>query len=107
MEPLKYLYVYILKCADGSYYTGITNNPEKRLEEHNTGINKECYTYTKRPVEMVYHERFTDYNLAIAWEKKIKTWSRKKKEALIHAEWDTLKNAAACKNKTSHKNYNK
>ena len=81
MPLLKYLYVYILKCTDKTYYTGITNNPEKRIVEHNSGINKTSYTYLRRPVEMIYRERFTDYNLAIRWEKRIKNWNRKKKEA--------------------------
>ena len=78
--PTKFLYVYILKCSDGIYYTGLTNNPEKRLLEHNTGINPESYTYSRRPVEMVYCERFTDYDLAVKWEKRIKDWSRKKRK---------------------------
>lgn len=103
MGILKYLYVYILKCSDNTYYTGITNNPEKRIAEHNVGINKTSYTYTRRPVEMVYCERFTDYNLAIKWEKRIKDWNRKKKDALINENWSQLKIEAECKNETSHK----
>ncbi len=42
---MKRYYVYILKCSDNSYYTGFTNNIERRLNEHNSGINKECYTF--------------------------------------------------------------
>ncbi|PBQ33548.1 hypothetical protein CNR22_17790 [Sphingobacteriaceae bacterium] len=99
----KFLYVYILKCSDHSYYTGVTNNPERRLIEHNTGFNKDSYTYSRRPVEMLYLERFTDYNLAISWEKRIKDWSRKKKEALINGYWDELRKAAECQNASSHK----
>ena len=53
---------------------------------------------------MIYCEKFTDFNLAIIWEKKIKDWSRKKKEALIKENWDQLKIEVACKNYTSHKN---
>ena len=104
MATTRYLYVYILKCSDGNYYTGVTNNPERRLEEHNTGVNKEAYTYSRRPVEMVYCERYTDFLLAISWEKRIKDWSRKKKEALINGDFNKLKEAAECKNETSHKN---
>ena len=100
---VKYLYVYILICSDGSYYTGVTNNPERRLLEHNSGSGKESYTYSLRPVKMIYVERFTDYNLAIAWEKKIKRWTRKKKGALINGSWEKLKEGAECKNQTSHK----
>ncbi|MGZ3899807.1 MAG: GIY-YIG nuclease family protein [Bacteroidia bacterium] len=102
-KPLKYLYVYILKCSDNTYYTGVTNNPGKRFLEHSTGINQECYTYTRRPLEMVYCERFSDYILAINWEKRIKGWSTKKKEALINSDWDLLKRAAECKNETNYK----
>ncbi len=104
MNPQKYLYVYILKCSDNSLYTGITNNPEKRLKQHNDGINEDAYTYLRRPVEMVYCERFTNFKLAIEWESKIKKWSRSKKEALIEENWEKLKHLSECKNVTSHKN---
>jgi putative endonuclease len=102
---LKYLYVYILKCSDKTYYTGVTNDPERRIEEHNHGINKTCYTFSRRPVEMIYSERFADFNLAIKWEKRIKDWSRKKKEALINNNWDQLKIESICKNESSHENF--
>lgn len=101
---LKYLYVYILRCRDDTYYTGVTNNAAKRLNEHNTGIDKTAYTFSRRPVEMLYCEAFSDYKLAIRWEKRIKDWSRKKKEALIAGHWDQLKEYSECKNETSHKN---
>ena len=101
----KYLFVYILKCSDGIYYTGLTNNPEKRLIEHNTGINPESYTFSRGPVEMIYCERFSDFNLAVSWEKRIKNWSRKKKEALINNNFEKLKEYAECKNETSHKHF--
>jgi len=87
---IKYLYVYILKCSDGTYYTGVTNNVEKRVIEHNTGNDSESFTYSRRPVELVYCELFSDYNLAIQWEKRIKKWSVKKKEALINGNFDLL-----------------
>ena len=103
---VKYLYVYIVKCNDGSYYTGVTNNVEKRLLEHNEGIHKESYTYSRRPVDVVFYELFTDYNLAIQWEKRIKKWSAKKKEALINSDWKKLIEEAKCKNETSHEIYN-
>lgn len=51
MSPLKHLYVYILNCSDKTYYTGVTNNPEKRLEEHNSGINKKSYTFFKATIK--------------------------------------------------------
>ena len=101
---VKYLYVYILKCSDGTYYTGITNNLARRITEHTLGINKDAYTYSRRPVEMIYSERYTDYLLAISWEKRIKKWSKKKKEALISKNWEKLKKAAECKNGTHYNN---
>ncbi len=104
MSESRYLFVYILKCSDNTYYTGITNNPERRILEHNSGENKNSYTAQRLPVEMIYCEKFTDFNLAIVWEKKIKDWSRKKKEALIIENWDQLKILAACKNYSSHNN---
>lgn len=104
MKKLKHLYVYILECSDTSYYTGITNNPERRVEQHNEGVNKNSYTYRRRPVKIIYCERFSDFKLAIKWEKRIKDWSRKKKEALVNENWDLLRIEAACKNSTSHKN---
>jgi putative endonuclease len=104
MKTVKYLYVYILKCSDNTYYTGITNNPERRLIQHNKGLKKDAYTSSRLPVELVYSELFTNFNLAIEWEKRIKNWSRTKKEALIHNNWNKLKEGAECKNETTHKN---
>ena len=82
--------VYILKCSDGSYYTGVTNNIERRLLEHNEGENKKAYTFSRRPVKIVFEEHFHDINQAIDFEKQIKGWRRAKKEALINREWGEL-----------------
>ncbi len=84
-------YVYIVQCKDGLYYTGITNNIERRIWEHNTGYNKDCFTFKRKPVELKYYQHFYDVNNAIAWEKQVKGWSRKKKEALFKDDWDTIK----------------
>lgn len=59
-DLIKNYYVYIVKCSDGSYYTGITNNIERRLAEHNKGINKDCYTFNRNPVELMFCEYFID-----------------------------------------------
>ena len=72
MKTVKFLYVYILHCSDNSFYTGITNNPERRFKQHLLGINKESYTYSRRPIELVYCELFTDFSLALEWEARIK-----------------------------------
>ena len=102
---MKEYYVYILKCKDTSYYTGVTNDIDRRLWEHQEGINKECYTYRRRPVELMYVGIFNDVNEAIAFEKQIKGWSRKKKEALVRENWDEMKKLSTCKNESHYKNY--
>jgi putative endonuclease len=79
----KIYYVYILKCSDESYYTGVTNNLERRLNEHQYGVNEGSYTYFRRPVELKFFEEFKYINQAIEIEKKIKKWSKGKKKALI------------------------
>ncbi len=98
----KFLYVYILKCSDQSYYVGVTNDVELRLAQHNSGRSETSYTNSRLPVELVYVEQHEDYNLAIAREKQIKGWTRAKKKALIEENWDKLRGLASCKNETSH-----
>ncbi|MFP4025047.1 MAG: GIY-YIG nuclease family protein [Thiohalospira sp.] len=98
---MKNYYVYIIKCADKSYYTGITNDINRRLNEHNHGLNKKSYTFSRRPVEMVYYESFQNPNEAILWEKRIKGWTRQKKEALIRGDIDELKRLSNKKGHTS------
>ncbi len=87
---MKSYFVYILKCCDATYYTGITNNLERRILEHKSGLNNECYTFSRRPIELMWFEIFNDVSNAIAIEKQIKGWSRRKKEALILQDWDKL-----------------
>lgn len=87
---MKSYFVYILKCCDDSYYTGITNNLERRILEHKSGLKIECYTFKRRPIELVWFEIFNDVTNAIKTEKQIKGWSRRKKEALILQDWDKL-----------------
>lgn len=86
--------VYILKCSDNSYYTGVTSNLEKRFLEHQSGFHPGSYTYSRRPVELKYSQDFTTMLEAIATEKQIKSWSRKKKKALISGNIPELKQAA-------------
>jgi len=87
---VKPYYVYIVKCFDNSYYTGVTNDLERRINEHNEGSNPESYTYKRRPVELVFYHEFNDINQAIVFEKQIKGWSRRKKEAIINDNWELL-----------------
>jgi len=87
----KQIYLYILECSDGTYYTGVSNNLEKRVLEHQSGVNAKAYTYSRRPVKLVYHIVFNDFNQAFEVETKIKKWSSKKKKALIEGDFDLLK----------------
>jgi putative endonuclease len=82
-------FVYILECADGSYYTGVSSNPEGRLWEHQNGMVK-GYTHSRRPVKLVWYSDEMDIMTAIENEKRIKGWRREKKEALIQNEWERL-----------------
>lgn len=82
-------YMYILKCSDGSYYTGSTRELEKRVMEHNSGLGAN-YTRKHRPVELVYLEEFQRVDDAFAREKQVQGWSRAKKEALIQGRFDRL-----------------
>ena len=87
-------FVYILLCSDKSYYTGVTSDLERRMYEHQNGADVKSYTYRRRPVSLVFHERFPDINQAIAFEKQVKGWSRAKKEAIISGEWERLPDLA-------------
>ncbi len=95
---MKRYFVYILKCADGSYYTGVTNNLEIRFAQHQEGTMKTAYTYSRKPLELVFAEVFQDVRMAIEWEKRIKGWSRAKKEALIEDNWEKIKELSICQN---------
>lgn len=75
-------YVYVLECADGSYYTGYTTDPERRLAEHNAGDGAK-YTRGRTPVELVHLESFESRSAAQSREYEIKSLSRRQKERLI------------------------
>lgn len=104
---MKTYFVYILKCLDKSYYTGVTNDFESRIAEHNDGTDPYSYTFKRRPVELVFLQDFREIQEAIAFEKQVKGWGRKKKEAIIQNNWQLLKSLSECKNHTSHKNFEK
>ncbi len=88
---MKIYYVYILECSDGTFYTGVTNNLDRRLSEHNQGLNKKGYTYSRRPLAMKKSFDFNNIIDAIDFEKQIKRWSHGKKLALINEDWDSIK----------------
>ncbi|TDG35129.1 GIY-YIG nuclease family protein [Pedobacter changchengzhani] len=83
-------FVYILECADKSYYTGVTNDLDVRIEQHNSGKDVNAYTYSRRPLILKYFMRFEQIEQAIAFEKQIKGWNRLKKEALFKEDWNEI-----------------
>jgi putative endonuclease len=83
--------IYILRCADGSYYTGITRRSvEERVSEHAQGLIEGCYTETRLPVELVFSEYYEGIDEAVAAERRIKGWSRAKKEAMMRGDFAAL-----------------
>ncbi len=87
-------WVYILRCADGRYYTGLAQQDlERRVAEHNAGTYG-GFTAQRRPVELVFSQEFARADEAVAMERRIKGWSRAKKEALIAGEWHRLPDLA-------------
>ncbi len=82
--------MYMLKCSDGSYYIGHTDDIDKRISEHMQG-EVSGYTKTRLPIKVVYVQSFGTRDEAINAEQQIKGWTRKKKEALIREDWETIK----------------
>ncbi len=82
-------YMYILECADGSYYTGSTIDIEKRIWEHNNFLGSN-YTRKKCPVKLIYLEEFQRIDDAFRREKQIQGWSHAKKKALIESDFNNL-----------------
>jgi len=97
-------WMYILSCADGSYYTGSTIHLELRLAQHQAGQGAN-HTKKRLPVELVYFEKFERIDKAFYREKQVQGWSRKKKEALINEMTDEFKELAACMKETHSRNY--
>ena len=83
-------YVYILRCADGSYYVGHTDNLQRRVKAHNEGGGAK-FTCKRRPVRLVYTETHDGEEAAVRRERQLKKWSRAKKEALIAGDRARLK----------------
>ena len=82
-------WVYILECSDKTYYTGVTSNLEKRIVEHELGVY-DGYPCSRRPVKLLWSEIFPSMSQAIAFEKQVKAWSRKKKEALMRGDFTAV-----------------
>ena len=94
LVKMKVYNVYILKCSDNTYYTGMTSGLELRIKKHETSFYKNSYTSFRLPIELVFFCEFQNVNEAIKKEKQIKKWSKAKKEALINGEFSELINLA-------------
>jgi predicted GIY-YIG superfamily endonuclease len=93
-------WVYILECADGSYYVGHSDNLAERLHQHQSGALG-GYTKSRRPVRLAYSQDFTTRDDAFAAEQQIKGWSRQKKAALIRGDWEELRRLARGRQRAS------
>ena len=95
-------YVYMLECSNGKFYTGSTNDLDKRLLDHNEGKGAN-FTRKFLPAKLVYVEILETIDRAFKREKQIQGWSHKKKEALIFSNFNSLRNLSECQN-VSHVN---
>jgi len=85
-------FVYLLHCADGSFYVGHTNDLSRRLREHQAGLGA-VHAANRLPVEMVYAEEYATAARALKCERQLKHWSHRKKEALVAGDLCALKSA--------------
>jgi len=93
--------VYILKCADDSYYIGHADNIESRMIAHQTKVYVHCYTATRLPVQLIFVKEFPTRDEAFVFERQIKGWSRAKKDALIQGGFEAVRQLIQqSKNKT-------
>lgn len=100
---MKIYYVYIIRCSDHSFYTGITGNLEQRWVQHQEGYYESCYTFKRRPLILEYYLEFNDVIQAILFKKQVKGWSRVKKQALINNDFEMIQCLAECRNFTHFK----
>jgi len=91
-------WVYILRCADGSYYTGHTDNLEQRIAQHHSG-EFGGYTATRKPVTLVFIQECATREEAFRAEQQLKGWSRKKKEAMVRGDWAAVNRLSRGKHK--------
>ena len=88
---VKQYWTYVLLCRDASYHIGVTSELEIRLAKHALGLNPNAYTFRRRPVKLVYSEVSSTPDEAIFVEKRLKGWSRAKKDALVRGDWDAIR----------------
>jgi len=93
-SPMKPFWLYMLRCADGSYYVGHTDDLEKRVAEHQAAAIP-GHTCARRPVSLVYAAEMVTRDEAIQRERQVKGWSRAKKEALVRGDWERVARSPA------------
>ena len=103
MPDVKQYWTYMLRCRDGSYYIGVTSALEMRLAKHALGIDERAYTFRRRPVTLVHSEVFYTPIEAIHAEKRLKGWSRAKKDALVRGDWDAVRELARSQRGQTHR----
>ncbi len=91
-------WVYILRCGDDSYYTGVSTNLDQRLDQHDRG--KVGYTAKRKPIQFLWSAEFAHLDDAYAFEKQVKGWTRAKKEALMRGDWPEIQRLARLKRKS-------
>jgi len=99
--------VYILRCSDGTYYTGLTKDLEGRLQEHEIGAHPESYTFSRRPIKLEWSVVTESYPEAFQWEHRIKGWSRAKKKALIQGDIEGIHKIVKSERKQKEQNKKK
>ena len=96
--------IYILRCSDDTYYTGLTKDLVGRVKEHEVGVHPESYTFSRRPVKFVWSIVTESYQEAFQWERRIKGWSRVKKEALIRGDIEGIHEIVKSERKQKEQN---
>ena len=91
MWGVKIYFVYMVLCADNTYYIGITSDLDKRVGEHNFGTFATCYTFSRRPIKLVWCQDFHEVLDAIGCEKKLKGWGHDKKAALVRGDFNAIR----------------
>ena len=91
-------WVYILRCGDGSYYTGHTDDLDHRLRQHHIDVS-DGYTASRKPLSLVYSCEFPSRVEALEAERQIKGWTRKKKDALLRGDWAAVNRLSRGKHK--------
>ena len=99
--------VYILRCSDGTYYTGLRKDLEGRIQEHEIGAHPESYTFSRRPIKLERSVVTESYPEAFQWEHRIKGWSRAKKKALIQGDIEGIHKIVKSERKKKEQNKKK